>query len=70
MCFVIPGKIIKIDGDFAIADFAGEKRKISTKFLKVSPGDYVICAGDIAADIIPKEKALKIIEAVKNANKK
>ncbi len=70
MCFAIPGKIIKIDGDLAIADFVGEKRKINIKFVNVKLGDYVICAGDIAADVIPKEKALKIIKAVKNANKK
>jgi len=49
------GKIIKIEGKFAVVDFLGEKRKINVSFINASVGDYVICAGDIAADVISKK---------------
>jgi len=62
MCLVIPGRILSMDGDSALADFNGEKRKVSLKFVKAKKDDYVICAGEVVTDVIPKKRALEMLE--------
>ncbi len=62
MCLAIPGHILSVNGDSALADFNGEKRKVSLKFVKAKKDDYVICAGDIVSDVIPKKRALEMLE--------
>jgi len=63
MCLTIPGKIVKVNEGYAIADFGGKERKINTDFLNVELGDYVLCVNGFAAEKIPKKKALKILKA-------
>lgn len=62
MCLAIPGKVLNVDKDWALADFNGEKRKVSLKFVNAKKDDYIICAGDVVTDIIPKERALEMLE--------
>lgn len=62
MCLAIPGKILSLDGEWALADFNGEKKNVSMKFVKAKEGQYVICAGDVVTDVIPKTRALKMLE--------
>lgn len=64
MCIVVPGKVLEVRGDKALVEFRGKKRGVSLKFLKARKGDYLICMGDVAAEKIPKEKALEILEAL------
>ncbi len=43
MCLAIPGKLVKIDGKKAIADFGGVRRNIDLSLLeKYRLGDYVL----------------------------
>lgn len=42
MCIAIPAKILKINGNEAIADFGGVKRGIRTDLVDAKIGDYVI----------------------------
>lgn len=45
MCLAIPGKILKKDGENAIVDFNGVRRKVNTSFLEdsgVLVGEYVL----------------------------
>lgn len=42
MCLAIPAKILKIDGNNAIADFGGIKRDIRIDLVNAKIGDYVI----------------------------
>ena len=69
MCLAIPGKILSLDGDLALADFNGKKKRVSLKFVKAKKDDYVICAGDVVTDVIPKTRALKMLEFF-NGNKR
>lgn len=69
MCFAIPGKVISINGEIGKVDFLGKKRKINMKYIKAKPGDYIITAGNVAADTIPREKAEALIKAFEQANK-
>ncbi|MFH1294934.1 MAG: HypC/HybG/HupF family hydrogenase formation chaperone [Candidatus Aenigmatarchaeota archaeon] len=69
MCFAIPGKVISIDGEIAQVDFIGQKKEINMKFVKAKPGDYVITAGNVAADVIPAVKAKALVDAFIKANK-
>jgi len=48
-----------MDGDSALADFNG---KVSLKFVKAKKDDYVICAGEVVTDVIPKKRALEMLE--------
>ena len=57
----IPGKVIEVTGETGIADFAGLKKAISLKFTKAKVGEWVICAGDVAAEVIGEEKALEML---------
>lgn len=63
MCFAIPGKIIRVRGDTADVDFLGQEKQISMKFLKARVGDYIITAGNVAADVIPADRAEALIDA-------
>lgn len=69
MCFAIPGKVLKLDGEWGEVDFLGQKRKISMKYVKAKPGDYIITAGNLAADVIPASKAEAILEVFKKSRR-
>ena len=62
MCLAMPGKAIKIEKGFAIVDYSGEKRKVSTELVKVKPGDYVIVQAKFVVQKIPKKEALEAIK--------
>jgi len=63
MCFALPGKIIKVDGAWAEVDFLGQKKRISMEYVHAKAGDYIIAAGNVAADVIPADKAEALIAA-------
>lgn len=69
MCFAIPGKVISIDGEIAQVDFIGQRKEINMKFVNAKPGDYVITAGKVAADVIPTAKAKALVDAFLKARK-
>ncbi|MBI4811876.1 HypC/HybG/HupF family hydrogenase formation chaperone [Candidatus Falkowbacteria bacterium] len=52
MCLAIPGKIIKINGERAIADFNGIKKEINISFVSVNIGDYVVVHAGFAIEKI------------------
>jgi len=55
MCLGIPGKVVKVEGDVAIVDFGGVKRRVDALLVNVRPGDHVIVhAGAIIAKIDEK----------------
>jgi hydrogenase expression/formation protein HypC len=56
MCLAIPGKIIKINGEKAIADFKGIRKEINVSFVKVGVGDYVVVHAGFAIEVIKNSK--------------
>jgi hydrogenase expression/formation protein HypC len=55
MCLAIPGKIVEIDGEKAIADFHGVKKEINITLVPVKIGDYVMVHAGFAIEKIYPE---------------
>ncbi len=50
-------------------DFLGKRERISLQYVKARAGDYIITAGNMAADVIPASRARAIIEAFEKSRK-
>lgn len=67
MCLAIPGKIMSLDGQTALADFDGSQKKIVTALLpNIQEGDYVIVHAGYAIEKISEEAARESLELWKN----
>jgi len=57
MCLGVPGKVISVDGPFAVVDFFGVRRQVSLDIVDepVSPGDYILNHVGFAIRRIPEE---------------
>ena len=65
MCLSIPGKIVRVNGKKAVADFAGRKLAVNTEMLKVKKNDYVMVYSGYAMEKISESKARKILNRLK-----
>jgi hydrogenase expression/formation protein HypC len=62
MCLGLPGKVKKIDGNMAVADFLGVEREIAIDFVPgVKPGDYVLVHAGAAIQILDEAEAAETI---------
>ena len=62
MCLAIPGKVIKMEGSHAIADFDGVRRKITIGLCDgVEIGKYVLVHAGYAIQIVDEEEAMESI---------
>jgi hydrogenase assembly chaperone HypC/HupF len=68
MCLTVPGKVLKVEGDWALVDFLGSKKKISLKYVKAKENDFIIVSGPVAAERISAERAKKMLEALREAS--
>jgi hydrogenase expression/formation protein HypC len=50
MCLAIPGKIVKIKGQMAEADFQGVRKDINISLVDVKIGDWVIVHAGFAIE--------------------
>lgn len=66
MCYAIPAKVIKIEGQIAIVDYFGEQRKILLDLDGIQVGDYIYAQGGILVRKIPEKEALEILDAWKD----
>lgn len=57
MCLAIPGKIEKIDGENAVIDYGGIKKKANISFIKCNVGDYVLVHVGFAIEVVDTKKA-------------
>lgn len=66
MCLAVPGKIMQIEGDYAMVDFGGVSRRVGIVLLeRVLEGDYVIVHAGYAIEVLNKtdaEERLKLFE--------
>ena len=67
MCLSIPGKIIKVNGKKAVADFAGKKMNVNTDLLNVKKDDYVMVYAGYAMEKVPDKKARIILNEFKGS---
>lgn len=66
MCLAIPGKIISISGEKAIADFSGIEKEINIVYVAPKIGDYVIVHAGFAIEIMLPERAKEIFDDLDN----
>ena len=57
MCLAIPGRILKIDGDDALVDFGGVRRKANVSLVDAKPGAYVIVHAGFAIQLLDEREA-------------
>ncbi|MCA9496260.1 MAG: HypC/HybG/HupF family hydrogenase formation chaperone [Nanoarchaeota archaeon] len=57
MCLAIPGKIEKIEGEEALIDYDGIKKKANISFIDAKVGDYVLVHVGFAIETIDEKKA-------------
>lgn len=66
MCLAIPGRVVKIEDDYAIVDFLGQKRKVRLSVVKPKVNDYVIVKYGTIVEIVDKKSAKESIETWKS----
>lgn len=62
MCVAIPGKILSINGMKAKVDFSGNTVDVNVGLVDAKPGEYVLVHAGCAIEVMPKAKALELIE--------
>lgn len=72
MCLAIPGRIVERweenGAPFALADFAGERRRISLAFLpQLDVGDFVIVHAGFALTHVPNENVELVMQSIREA---
>lgn len=50
MCLAIPGKIIELKGEKAVADFQGIRKEINISLVPAKMGDYVMVHAGFAIE--------------------
>lgn len=62
MCLGVPMKVIEIEGEFAVAEITGVKRKVSLQLVDdAKVGDYVIVHAGFAIQILDEKEAMETI---------
>lgn len=64
MCLAIPGKVLNVEKNKAVADFKGFKREVRLDPLDsdVNPGDYILNHAGFAIKKVSQEEAKKTLE--------
>lgn len=66
MCLGIPMKLLKIEGERAIAEVGGAEREISIALLDdLKVGDYVIVHAGFAIEKLDEKEALETLELIR-----
>lgn len=66
MCLGIPMKVIKIEGERAIAEIGGAEREISVALLEdLRVGDYVIVHAGFAIEKLDEKEALETLDMIR-----
>lgn len=63
MCLAVPARIMSIDGEEAVLDYGGVKRKANISMLNdVKVGDYVLVHVGYAISKMDEEEALETLK--------
>jgi len=65
MCLAVPGRVVKVEGRYAIADFAGKEMRISTDLVKVKKGDYILAYSGYAMEKLTEKEAKRVLSKLK-----
>ena len=68
MCLAFPGRVLKVNGDKAVADFDGVEKEVNISLVKrVAIGDFVIVHAGFAIQKMGKEDASEVFKLYKEA---
>ena len=71
MCFSVPHKIIKINGQKATVECGKNSHELDIRLVKsLKTGDYVMNENDFAIYKVPKKEALETLKLLVNAQEK
>lgn len=63
MCYAIPARVVKAEGDWGVVDFGdGVERRVVLAMVDAKEGDYVLVHAGYAIQVLDEEEALQIIE--------
>ncbi len=65
MCLTIPGKVVALDGKFAVVDYAefGTRSKVNVSMVKAKVGDYVLVHGGFVIRVLEERDAQESLKA-------
>ena len=64
MCLAVPLKLVEINGNDAVGESMGMRRRLRVDFIEnPQPGDYVIVHAGFAIERLPEQQALEDLEA-------
>ena len=67
MCYAIPGKIVRIQGDTAIVYYDGVRKKANVSLVKAKKGDYVLVHAGFAIQTLEKKNAEESLATIRQA---
>lgn len=62
MCVALPGKVIELEGDYAVVDFSGNQVKARAGLADVHVGDYVLVHAGCILQKVSTEEAKSLNE--------
>lgn len=62
MCVAVPGKIVKIDGDYAKVNVLENLTDVNIKLVEAGIGDYVLIHAGCAIEVLKEDAAKEIID--------
>lgn len=62
MCVAVPGKIVKINGDYAKVNVMENLTDVNIKLVKVDIGDYVLIHAGCAIEVLKEDAAKEIMD--------
>ncbi len=64
MCYAIPAKIIKRDGDSARVDYGGVKKTVNVSLVDSKVGEYVLVHAGFAIEKVDEKRAKETIDLI------
>ena len=65
MCYAIPGKVVSIEGENAVIDYDGIKKKANISLVEAKVGDYVLVHAGFAIEKLDNDYAKKTLELMR-----
>ena len=62
MCVAVPGKVVKINGNYAKVNVMDNTTDVNVKLVDVKIGDYVLIHAGCAIEVLSQEAAQEIID--------
>ncbi len=66
MCYAIPAVILEQDGDTAVVDYGGVRKKVNVRLVDAGPGDYVLVHAGFAIEKLEKQSAKESLQIIRN----